>query len=123
MVVPFSWGIVIIPVVVQFALCRFFYTLLHRKMLANTLSRLGACLIFCVAMAIVPWLVAGLTFGLGVYFYTYYPVLRPPSWDVGLIWVVFFLIGFSYLISAICSLIVCTRLFTAKRSVENNVTR
>ena len=122
MIVAFSWGIVIVPLVAQLALCRFFYTQLHQKMLADTLNLLGACSIFCVVMAIVPWLVAGLTLGLGVYFYTHNPILRPPSWDVGLVWVVFLLIGFSYLVSGFCSLIVCTRLFTAKRSVKHSAT-
>ena len=122
MIDAFGWGIMIAPLIAQFALCRFLYFQLRRKVLTDALKPLGACLLFCIVMTIMPWLVAGLTGGLGVYFYTHFPILRPPSWDVGLAWAVFLLLWFSYLISVVCALIVSTELLLTKRAMPTAAT-
>lgn len=115
MIDAFGWGIVIVPLIAQLVLCRFLYLLLRRKVLADELKSLGACFLFCIVMAIIPWPVTGFTGGLGVYFYTQYPALRPVSWDVGLAWTMFLLLWFSYFVSVVCALIVCTKLLAQSK--------
>ena len=119
MIDAFGWGIVIVPLIAQLALCRFLYLVLRQKVLADELKSLVACFLFCIVMAIIPWPVAGLTGGFGAYFYTNYPALRPTSWDIGLAWAIFFVFWFSYFVSIVCALFVCPNLWRTKQANKN----
>ena len=72
MIDAFSWSLLIAPLAAQLVICQFLYLLLRRKLLANILSLSTVNVIFCAVMVVIPWFVAGVGGGLGLYFYTHY---------------------------------------------------
>ena len=116
----FEWGIWIVPLLAQIMLCRFLYVLLCKKALADELKKLlGAFALLCIAMAIVPWLVAAFTGAVGAFFYNVMPSLRGPEWNVTLAWTTFLVFWISYFLSIFCAIVVGVSLIFKRRSKNN----
>ena len=115
MIDAFAWSLLIAPLAAQLVICQFLYLLLRRKLLANILSLGTVNVIFCAVMVVIPWFVAGVGGGLGLYFYTHYASLRPASWNVVIFWTTLFLLGLSYVVSVVDAAIVCAMLWVADK--------
>jgi hypothetical protein len=110
----FFLGIGIFAVLLPIALCIFLYLLLARKVLANELSSLFACILLAIPMLIIPWFVLFFLAILVEFFYKQFPSLLPASSDVLLPMGIALLFNLSYLVSIISILITCTKLFCIK---------
>lgn len=115
----FEWGIWIVPLLAQLMLCRFLYLLLCKKALGGELRKLlGAYALLCVAMAIVPWLVASFTGAVGAFFYANVPSLQIENWKGALAWATFLVLWISYFLSIFSAIVVGVSLIFKRRKIS-----
>jgi len=120
----FEWAIWLVPLLAQLMLCRFLYLLLCKKALGGELRKLlGAYALLCVAMAIVPWLVASFTGAVGAFFYANVPSLQIENWRGALAWATFLVLWISYFLSIFSAIVVGVSLIFKRRSTISKLNK
>jgi len=85
------------------------YRALARPVAAGTLGHHGACLIYMLALAALPWGLLWVFVPISNFIFASFPALRVAAWDVGLALLLYFAMWLCYALAVAAAVIACRR--------------